>query len=35
MRDHEGAEALPSTLQERGIHVGGLLHYHGRLQSDV
>jgi hypothetical protein len=35
MRDHEGAEALLDTLQERGIHVGGLLHHHGRLQSDV
>jgi hypothetical protein len=29
MRDREGAEALPGTLPERGIPVGGLLHHHG------
>jgi hypothetical protein len=34
-RDQEGPEALPGTLSERGITVGGLLHHHGRLQSDV
>jgi hypothetical protein len=34
-RDREGPEALPGTLPERGIPVGGLLHHHGRLQSDV
>jgi hypothetical protein len=35
MRDREGTEALPGTLPERGIPAGGLLHHHGRLQSDV
>jgi hypothetical protein len=34
-RDREGPDALPGTLPERGITTGGLLHYHGRLQSDV
>jgi hypothetical protein len=34
-RDREGPEALPGTLPERGIPVGGLLHHHGRLRSDV
>jgi hypothetical protein len=33
--DREGPEALPGTLPERGIPVGGLLHHHGRLRSDV
>jgi hypothetical protein len=35
MRDREGLEALPGTLWERGIIAEGLLHHHGRLQSDV
>jgi hypothetical protein len=30
-----GSRALPGTLPERGIPVGGLLHHHGRLRSDV
>jgi hypothetical protein len=34
-RDREGPEALPSTLPERGITTGGLLHYHACLWSDV
>jgi hypothetical protein len=34
-RDREGPEALPGTLPESGITAGGLLHHHGRLQSDV
>jgi hypothetical protein len=34
-RDREGSEALPSTLPERGISAGGLLHHHGHLRSDV
>jgi hypothetical protein len=34
-RDREGPEALPGTMPERGIPVGGLLHHHGRLRSDV
>jgi hypothetical protein len=34
-RDREGREALPGTLLERGITTRGLLHHHGRLQSDV
>jgi hypothetical protein len=34
-QDREGPEALPGTLPERGITAGGLLHHHGRLQSDV
>jgi hypothetical protein len=35
MRDREGPEALPGTLPERGITVGGLLHHHACLRSDV
>jgi hypothetical protein len=35
MRDQEGLEALPSTLPERGITTGGLLHHHACLRSDV
>jgi hypothetical protein len=34
MRDQEGPEALPSTLLERGITTGGLLHHHAYLRSD-
>jgi hypothetical protein len=34
-RDREDPGALPGILSERGIPVGGLLHHHGRLQSDV
>jgi hypothetical protein len=34
-RDQEGPEALPSTLPERGITTGGLLHHHACLRSDV
>jgi hypothetical protein len=34
-RDREGPEALPSTLPERGITAGSLLHHHGHLRSDV
>jgi hypothetical protein len=34
-RDREGPEALPGTLLERGITVGGLLQHHGHLRSDV
>jgi hypothetical protein len=34
-RDREGPEALPSTLPERGITVGGLLHHHASLRSDA
>jgi hypothetical protein len=34
-QDWEGLEALPGTLPERGITVGGLLHHHGRLRSGV
>jgi hypothetical protein len=34
-RDREGPEALPGTLPERAITAGGLLHHHGRLQSDM
>jgi hypothetical protein len=30
-RDREGPEALPSTLPERGIATGGLLHRHACL----
>jgi hypothetical protein len=33
-RDREGPEALPSTLPERGIATGGLLHRHSCLQRD-
>jgi hypothetical protein len=34
-RDREGPEALPSTLPERGITTGGILHHHACLRSDV
>jgi hypothetical protein len=34
-QDREGPEALPSTLPERGITTGGLLHHHALLQSDA
>jgi hypothetical protein len=34
-RDREDPGALPGTLPERGIPIGGLLHHHGRLRSDV
>jgi hypothetical protein len=34
-RDREDLGALPGTLPKRGIPAGGLLHHHGRLQSDV
>jgi hypothetical protein len=33
-RDREGPEALPGTLPERGIAIGGLLHHHACLQHD-
>jgi hypothetical protein len=33
-RDREGPEALPSTLPERGIATGGLLHRHTCLRQD-
>jgi hypothetical protein len=33
-RDREGPEALPSTLPERGIATGGLLHRHACLRRD-
>jgi hypothetical protein len=33
-QDWEGPEALPSTLPERGIATGGLLHRHACLQGD-
>jgi hypothetical protein len=33
-RDWEGPEALPSTLPERGIATGGLLHCHACLRRD-
>jgi hypothetical protein len=32
--DREGPEDLPSTLSERGIATGGLLHRHACLRSD-
>jgi hypothetical protein len=35
LQDREDPGALPGTLPERGIPAGGLLHHHGRLQSDV
>jgi hypothetical protein len=35
LRDREDPGALLSTLPERGIPAGGLLHHHGRLRSDV
>jgi hypothetical protein len=34
-RGREGPEALSSTLPERGITIGGLLHHHVCLRSDV
>jgi hypothetical protein len=34
-RDREGPEALPGTLPERGITIGGLLHHYACLQSDA
>jgi hypothetical protein len=34
-QDREGLEALPSTVPKRGITIGGLLHHHACLQSDV
>jgi hypothetical protein len=34
-RGWEGPEALSSTLPERRITTGGLLHHHASLQSDV
>jgi hypothetical protein len=33
-RDREGPEALPGTLPERRIAIGGLLHRHACLQRD-
>jgi hypothetical protein len=33
-RDREGPEALPSTLPERGITTGGLIHHHACLRRD-
>jgi hypothetical protein len=33
-RDREGPEALPSTLPERGIATGALLHRHACLRRD-
>jgi hypothetical protein len=33
-RDREGPEALPDTLPERGIAIGGLLHRHACLRRD-
>jgi hypothetical protein len=33
-RDREGPEALPDTLPERGITIGGLLHRHACLRRD-
>jgi hypothetical protein len=33
-RDQEGLEALPGTLPERGITIGGLLHRHACLRHD-
>jgi hypothetical protein len=33
-RDREGPEALPGTLPERGITIGGLLHRHACLRRD-
>jgi hypothetical protein len=33
-RDWEGPEALPGTLLERGIAIGGLLHRHACLRHD-
>jgi hypothetical protein len=33
-KDREGPEALPGTLPERGIAIGGLLHRYACLRSD-
>jgi hypothetical protein len=33
-QDWEGPEALPGTLPERGIAIGGLLHRHACLRHD-
>jgi hypothetical protein len=33
-KDREGPEALPGTLPERGITIGGLLHRHACLRRD-
>jgi hypothetical protein len=33
-QDREGPEALPGTLLERGIAIGGLLHRHACLRRD-
>jgi hypothetical protein len=33
-RDREGPEALPGTLSERGMAIGGLLHHHACLRRD-
>jgi hypothetical protein len=33
-QDREGPEALPGTLQERGIATGGLLHFQACLRRD-
>jgi hypothetical protein len=33
-RDREGPEALPGTMPERGIAIGGLLHRHACLRRD-
>jgi hypothetical protein len=33
-RDREGPKALPSTLPERGITIGGLLHRHAYLRRN-
>jgi hypothetical protein len=33
-RDREGPEALPGTLPERGIAIGGLLHRHACLRHN-
>jgi hypothetical protein len=33
-RDREGLEALPGTLPERGIAIGGLRHHHACLRHD-
>jgi hypothetical protein len=34
-RDRESLEALSDTLSERGITIGGLLHHHACLRSDM
>jgi hypothetical protein len=33
-RDRDGLEALPGTLPERGIAIGGLLYRHACLRRD-